>query len=530
MGIGTATETLFGNYRLNRKIAEGAHGAVFESTHTVLKRKTCLKIFSEKLSQETSFAERLEKASAAFCSLDIQGMARIFEAGLCEGRYFIAAEFLDQFTPLSSENRENFPAEKILLQVGTTLKALHALGTSYLGLSLKHILIDENGVCKLSAFGFAEIERPLDDLKRAFATALRTMGDEGELFETLPDLDRAYAEAFFFLSPEQKWPWRHQKPGPHSDWYALGVLGYFLLEGFFPEGSARLSPKHSSLQPLIDSLLHPHAPQRHFNPSTAKSPVIQSTVSAYQPTPPPHSHIEPLRSKMVIIEEGTFFRGSKYGPRDEMPRHEVQLNKFAIDIHPVTNEQYVRFLEANGDVRSSLNNDLIRLKDSRISKSQSSFWIESGYAKHPVVGVTWYGATAYTQWLGLRLPTEAEWEAAAGGAGDALYPTGEKIDKKSANFFGSDTTAVMSYPAGINNLYDMAGNVYEWCNDWYDFHAYDLAIQEPVNPQGPVQGVYRVLRGGCWKSLENDLRTAHRHRNNPGAFEATYGFRCVSDV
>ncbi len=229
---------------------------------------------------------------------------------------------------------------------------------------------------------------------------------------------------------------------------------------------------------------------------------------------------------MVAITGGMYARGSKYGPRDEMPRHSVRLSDFMIDIHPVTNEQFVRFLMAVGDVRSEGNQDYIRLKDARLTKTQSGFHIETGYAKHPVVGVTWYGAMAYAKWVGKALPTEAQWEAAA-GSGSALYPTGERIDKKLANFFNNDTTAVMSYPPGQNELYDMAGNVYEWCRDWYDFHAYDMTAHESNDPEGPRQGVYRVLRGGCWKSLEDDLRTAHRHRNNPGACEATYGFRCV---
>ena len=234
---------------------------------------------------------------------------------------------------------------------------------------------------------------------------------------------------------------------------------------------------------------------------------------------------------MVVIKGGGYSQGSLKGGRDEIPKHQIQLKSFALDIHPVTNEQFVRFLEAMGGEKDVNNNDMIRLKDSRIKRGGGKLSIESGYTRHPVVGVSWYGAVAFAKWVGKRLPTEAEWEiAASSGKEENLYPTGEEIDRIHANFFSSDTTPVMSYRPNPLGLYDMSGNVYEWCQDWYDFHYYDVAVQEPDNPSGPAQGTYRVLRGGCWKSLKDDLRCSHRHRNNPGTMNGTYGFRCAADV
>jgi formylglycine-generating enzyme required for sulfatase activity len=258
---------------------------------------------------------------------------------------------------------------------------------------------------------------------------------------------------------------------------------------------------------------------------------ISSSVKTYQPEPKDTSNVKPILSEMVIIQGGTKYRGSLDGNRDEMPRHQITLPSFSIDIHPVTNEQFVRFLEVMGGEKDSNHNDIIRLRDSRIKRSAGKLSIESGYAKHPVVGVTWYGAVAYAKWVGKRLPTEAEWEIAArGGLDNSLYPTGEDVEKSQANFFSSDTTAVMSYAPNGYGLYDMAGNVYEWCHDWYGYNYYEVSIQEPENPQGPLQGVYRVLRGGCWKSLKEDLRCSRRHRNNPGTVNGTYGFRCAAGV
>lgn len=258
---------------------------------------------------------------------------------------------------------------------------------------------------------------------------------------------------------------------------------------------------------------------------------LESSVKSYQPEFKDVGNIKPILNEMIIIDGDSYYRGSQDGNRDEMPRHKIRLSNFAIDIHPVTNEQFVRFLEVMGGEKDSNHNDIIRLRDSRIKRSAGKLSIESGYAKHPVVGVTWYGAIAYSKWIGKRLPTEAEWEIAARGGREVyLYPTGADIEKSQANFFSADTTAVMSYAPNGYGLYDMAGNVYEWCHDWYGYNYYESSVQEPNQPQGPPQGVYRVLRGGCWKSLKEDLRCSRRHRNNPGTVNSTYGFRCAADV
>lgn len=254
-------------------------------------------------------------------------------------------------------------------------------------------------------------------------------------------------------------------------------------------------------------------------------------VSAYTPKIEANKVIDPILNEMAMVPAGSYLRGSEQGARDEKPRHQIEVNDFAIDLHPVTNEQFIRFLQVMMSEKDGDNSDTISLKDSRIKKSNGQYSIETGYAKHPVVGVSWYGANAYAQWIGKRLPTEAEWEVAAhGGVEDAIFACGPDIERTSANFFSSDTTAVMSYPPNSLGLYDIAGNVYEWVEDWYSYSYFEQSQNEPNNPQGPQQGVYRVLRGGCWKSLKDDLRLSHRHRNNPKTMNSTYGFRLAADV
>lgn len=400
--------------------------------------------------------------------------------------------------------------------------------------------------------------------------------------QKLTPLHISFLQTYAFLAPEQKKLDHSNAIEVTTDSYAFGILAYYILTGEFPEGLFPLpSALNSSLKwnwdalitrclqvgpsnrpelllPMLESIqfsseqkapsyrpslneetkeaLKPIIHVPHIErPSTDMDPAsifnIDTSVKNYVPEPKEDKVIQPLLTEMVVIEGGSFYRGSIDGNRDEMPRHQITLPSFAIDIHQVTNEQFVRFLEVMGGEKDGNHSDIIRLRDSRIKRSGGRLSIESGYAKHPVVGVTWYGAIAYAKWVGKRLPTEAEWEIAArGGIDHALYPTVDDIEKTQANFFSSDTTAVMSYAPNGYGLYDMAGNVYEWCQDWYGYNYYELSIQEPENPQGPLQGVYRVLRGGCWKSLKEDLRCSRRHRNNPGTVNGTYGFRCAADV
>ncbi len=401
----------------------------------------------------------------------------------------------------------------------------------------------------------------------------------------LAPLHQTLIQNFSFLAPEQKR--LDVIANERADTYAFGVLVYYLLMGEYPEGafmlpSARLDECIIDWDMLVKLCLNPN---QHARPYLLEELLAKATVSKfslqeteivktetskvvekqevkiaqevpelagvvaseppkrspwvreervvkeYSPEKRELSTIQPLLTDMESIQGGYYFRGSLAGCRDEMPRHQISVAPFAIDIHPVTNEQFMRFVEYIGGEKDTANHDIIRLRESRIKKSGGRFSIEPGYNKHPVVGVTWYGAIAYSQWIGKRLPSEAEWEVACcGNLESPLYPTGEGIEKTQANFFSSDTTAVMSYPPNAYGLYDMAGNVYEWCQDWYEYNFYESSTQEPDNPKGPLQGVYRVLRGGCWKSLKEDLRTSKRHRNNPGVANGTYGFRCASDV
>ena len=168
----------------------------------------------------------------------------------------------------------------------------------------------------------------------------------------------------------------------------------------------------------------------------------------------------------------------------------------------------------------------------------------SGKSNHPVVYVSWYAAMAYAKWVNKKLPTETEWEKAArGGLIGKKYPLGDKIESTHANYFdGTDKeiTRVASFPANGYGLYDMAGNVREWCLDVYDENYYTSSPRE--NPIAGVDDVdkvvndfmnlkgNRVLRGGSWLNSAQLLRISNRNWRKPTATNPNEGFRCVKSV
>ncbi len=224
---------------------------------------------------------------------------------------------------------------------------------------------------------------------------------------------------------------------------------------------------------------------------------------------------------MVLIPAGQFQMGSDEGEGNEKPVHTVYLDAFYMDIYTVTNAQYQKFCKLTG-----------RSPQGHWSQGLSGF----GQPNQPVMGLAWQTAVEYCQWAGKRLPTEAEWEKAArGGLERKKYPWGdEPPDETKAN---SDRhvehpTPVGSYPPNGYGLHDMAGNVEEWCYDWYRPDYYQKSPKR--NPQGPASGFHsrRVVRGGDWIDIAKRIRCANRKGANPKprGIIFNYGFRCVQSV
>ena len=250
----------------------------------------------------------------------------------------------------------------------------------------------------------------------------------------------------------------------------------------------------------------------------------------------------PLPPDTVLIPAGEFQMGSNASntENDEKPMHTVYVDSYYIDKNEVTNAKFKQFVDANPQWQKD------RIPRKFHNSQYLDLWQGNSYPPdkedHPVVFVSWYAAMAYAKWEGKRLPTEAEWEKAARGELVGLrYTWGNIVDPSKANYGGQvgDTTPVGSYPANDYGLYDMVGNVMEWCLDGYETDFYSRSPR--LNPiAGGVltdivnnfQGVTsrRAIRSGCWYNVPLHVRVADRYGANPDHASKGRGFRCAGSA
>ncbi len=304
------------------------------------------------------------------------------------------------------------------------------------------------------------------------------------------------------------------------------------------------------------------------------TPLLGTPPVGQQPTPelglpgPPAvpPELDAIKTDTVPITGGTFLMGTTLEEaanaadacalynkscddylawvNDSIPPHQTTVDSFEMDVYEVSLSQYAAFLNWLGpnSHQNQCQGQLCALTDQEEANSYILFDGTSYAVRNaefssdlPATYVTWWGAQEYCQTLNRRLPTEAEWERAARGSENRIYPWGPTFDPQRAmssiteNAF---TVPVTEYPtrASPYGVFNMAGNVSEWVYDWYSADYYTQQANNPTpNPQGPPTGDQRVHRGGSWDTIHFFLRTMHRLSQPPGQPTASIGFRCVAD-
>jgi formylglycine-generating enzyme required for sulfatase activity/tRNA A-37 threonylcarbamoyl transferase component Bud32 len=376
----------------------------------------------------------------------------------------------------------------------------------------------------------------------------------------LTDFDLAYQRGRTQITGRE-WNWRHllprdlrieierletdidsisrleiSRPGIQSDLYFLGLVLVYLFGSFQPgpdeiateldrliqTGKKERWCSEAHLEHLVKVLeraLRRRAEQRFVDAGQLLKELNYLL---------PMSEISD--GETVRLAGGPFFMGSADAKfSEEGPRHLVRISPFQIDLYPVTNTQFKQFLdhEENAGWRRGGS-----LASRYATTDYLKHWASDDYApekeNHPVVYISWYAAQAYAEWAGKRLPTEAEWEFAARAGKDGNYWWGDKPDTTKANYFSTrseGTTAVGDFDPNPFGLYDMLGNVAEWCSDWYGRDYY----QSPANdqdPRGPLDGIQKVCRGGSFESTQEEIRCASREKAGPKSCKLWIGFRC----
>jgi len=557
-------------YEILSLIKSGGMGSVYKARDIRLKRVCAVKEMLGQYSnpEEQKYAiKRFEEEAYILANLTHASLPTIIDYFVEKGRYYIVMDFVqgtDLEEILKVEGDPGLREDKVVnytIQVLEVLEYLHNQNPPIIYRDIKpsNIMIRESdNRAILVDFGIA---RAIQTESKTKKTVIGTPG---------------------YLAPEQ---WRGS-PEARSDLYSLGATMHHLLTGKEPS-PLDFSPIITCIETLSPDLnsivmkaLEGDLEKRYSDASEMKGalktflsrPTVKiqfqhqkgrchtcrkvfpasdlilkdeqmyciECIKSDKLAAPPEKKATGLiqiktesrihekdNSEMILIPRGPFTMGSM-AESDENPVHEVLLDEYYIDKYLVTNEQYEKFTDETGYV----------------SEGNWRKYCAPRKVNYPVVGISWNDAMAYARWAGKTLPTEAEWEKAAKGQDNREYPWGNAWDQNKCNNKKMDITELIedmiiiiarrgtvptgSFPEGGSpyGVMDMAGNVNEWCLDWYSPSYYSVSPDR--NPPGADLGSWKVLRGGSWMDdAPQTFRCCTRIGDHPSITKATIGFRCV---
>lgn len=521
--------TMLGVYRIESVLGEGGMGVVYRARDMALGRDVALKCLHLNLAGDPEVRNRFAREARVLSQWSHPGAVSVYDFIEHEHVLAIVMELVE------GENlaqhlvrwRGKMPYDEIRGVMGDVLLAMddaHANGVIHRDLKPDNVLVRRDGGRlhpKIADFGIAKV-----------------------LEGTTYTVSGALLGTCRYMSPEQvKTP---SLADHRSDIYSLGVTLYELVTGKPPFDGTHFSVMmaHVTNVPKPPTKLRPDIPEpleklildalskdptkrpascaifreRLLDalPAPASERMTAAAISSNVPLPT--TLRETGGREMVLVNGGTFAMGHS--------RREVHLDAFYMDRVPVTNAQFAVFLDATSykPTDAGAKRFLAHWRNGKPAR---------GDERHPVVFVSWYDARAYAKWAGQRLPSEAEWEKSARGTDGRRYPWGRTDPRNTHANFGrgrEGTTPVGAYPEGASpyGILDLAGNVWEWCEDVFDEDFYENGPS--MNPKlvAPVRSkAGHVMRGGSFMYGPSALRTDHRIAFDPWYRFAEGGFRCA---
>jgi len=519
-------------YTVEEKLGQGSFGAVYRVYDKDMEIEKALKIIPEAISNDKEAMISLRKEASIMVKLNHKNIVRVYDFHQKGDIKYIDMEYVDgeSLSDLKIKRPNNKLTEKEVneysQQITEGLAYAHNKKVIHKDIKPQNIMLTKSGKIKIMDFGIAESVH-------SSMSRLKNTGSSGTLV---------------YMSPEQL---KGKDVGKEADIYSLGATLYDLLSGNPPfyrgdiynqiinETPEKIKGISEQMNIILQKCLKKEIKERfsdceEFGKALLNKEIAKDEVIVKEnPKIKPKTIINEYAHEMIFVKGGTFQMGDEYGDlnNDCIPIHQVTVDNFYIGKYEVTQKQWKKIMGSNP---SHIKGDNL-----------------------PVKIVTWYDVQQFIKKLNqktgkhYRLPTEAEWEYAARGGIETIHESsqtkyagsnnigdvawywknsGDKILSGDYNWDKEDknnckTHAVGTKQANELGIYDMSGNVWEWCNDWYGKYYYKNSPQN--NPQGPDSDKYRVLRGGTWLSNSDSCRVAGRYCEYPASSSRSYGFRIV---
>ena len=505
-------QTIADRYELEKQLGKGGMGVVFKAQDTLIKEGVALKFMTPEylrtqrgqrlFIQEAQMARRLRHHNIV-ATHDVSWTS--------DGILYLSMEYMQGRALRKYLNERRVKGRKVRLRLAVDIIAQVLSALEYAHRTIVHrdlkpenIMILAGDEIKVLDFGLAKVIQEVAE-------------KEGEEDGEGASHAKKVVGTLAYAAPEQK---LHQEIDHRADIYTVGLLFHELLTLRTPvDDPVTVQSVRKDVSPgileVLEKALKEDRHERWQSASDMRSALLNAAEESYNQVAAVKTAVrgdgrQVSTAGMVLLEGGGFIMGSEKF-REESPQFEAKVKPFYMDKHPVTFGQYRKYMEETGAPEPKMMRDPAFNGDDQ-----------------PAVGITWHEANAYAEWAGKRLPSEAQWEFAARGQENRLYPWGSATPSSSCcNAEGElgITTNINMYESGQtpDGIFDLAGNVYEWTCD--EFFPYDQKLREKARTNSET--IRMTVRGGSWHSKRDELRCSNRAGVFPESALNTVGFRCV---